>query len=123
VPKLKTALPWSPATDELRNIMGPPPPVFQPRRPVTIWANTSTVITATRAADPNMLVKVPTARRRTSCPLGERFWQPSRCALWSKSLRGVSFTRYRLRAAWKHRMTTMIDMQGHQAVLPLASNS
>jgi hypothetical protein len=61
----KTALPWSPATDELRNIMGR----VNRDGTVTIWAITSTVSgSGDQGADPNMLVKVTDSSAATSLP-------------------------------------------------------
>jgi len=84
----KTALPWSPATDELRNIMGR----VNRDGTVTIWAITSTVSgNGDQGADPNQLVMITEHLAATSLPAGERF-SAIRTARFGEVLRGVSFT-------------------------------
>lgn len=82
-----TELPWTPATDGLRNITG------RTNRDgsVTIWATTSTVSgNADPGADPNKLVAV-TDRPQSTAPSGGQFSQ-IRAACSGEVLRGVSLT-------------------------------
>jgi hypothetical protein len=82
-----TGLPWSPATDGLRNITG------QVNRDgtVTIWGITSTVSgNGDQGADPNKLVKITDSLAATS-PAGEKFTTIRTAGLF-EVLRGVSFT-------------------------------
>jgi hypothetical protein len=85
-----TGLPWSPATDGLRNITG------QVNRDgtVTIWAITSTVSgNGDTGADPNRLVTITDRLANTSATVAarERFFT-LRSAEFGEVLRGVSFT-------------------------------
>jgi hypothetical protein len=82
-----TGLPWSPATDGLRNITG------QANRngTATIWAITSTVSgSGDQGADPNKLVAI-TDRLGATSPGGETF-QTVKTAHFGEVLRGVSLT-------------------------------
>jgi hypothetical protein len=83
-----TGLPWSPATDGLRNITG------QVNRDgtVTIWAVTSTVSgNGDQGADPNKLVMITDNLAATSLPAAEGFTTVRTAGL-LEVLRGVSFT-------------------------------
>jgi hypothetical protein len=83
-----TGLPWSPATDGLRNITG------QVNRDgtVTIWAITSTVSGGgDQGADPNKLVAITDKIAATTLPANETF-TTVRTAKFGEVLRGVSFT-------------------------------
>jgi hypothetical protein len=83
-----TGLPWSPATDGLRNITGQ----VNRDRAVTIWGITSTVSgNGDQGADPNKLVKITDRLAATSLPAGEKF-TTIRTAGFAEVLRGVSFT-------------------------------
>lgn len=83
-----TKLPWSPATDGLRNITGR----VNRNGSVTIWAITSTVSgSGDQGADPNRLVMISDALSATTLPAGERF-VTLRTASSGEALRGVSFT-------------------------------
>ncbi len=83
-----TLLPWSPATDGLRNITGR----VNHDGTVTIWAITSTVSgNGDQGADPNRLVAISDNLAATSLPTGERF-KTLRTAGFGEVLRGVSFT-------------------------------
>jgi hypothetical protein len=82
-----TGLPWSPATDGLRNITGR----VNRNGTVTIWAITSTVSGGgDQGADPNKLVEV-TDSLSSMTPGNDRF-QTVRTAHFGQTLRGVSFT-------------------------------
>ena len=82
-----TGLPWSPATDGLRNITGR----VNRNGTVTIWAITSTVSGGgDQGADPNKLVEV-TDSPSSMTPGNDRF-QTVRTAHFGQTLRGVSFT-------------------------------
>jgi hypothetical protein len=85
-----TGLPWSPATDGLRNITGR----VDEKGLVTLWAITSTISgNGDTGADPNRLVVI-TDRLSNTDPteaLQERFLQ-LRGARFAEVLRGVSFT-------------------------------
>ena len=82
-----TGLPWSPATDGLRNITGR----VNRNGTATIWAITSTVSgSGDQGADPNKLVEV-TDRLSAIAPGGESF-QTVRTARFGEVLRGVSLT-------------------------------
>jgi hypothetical protein len=84
----KTGLPWSPATDGLRNIMGR----VNHDGTATIWAITATVSgNGDQGADPNQLVMITDHLAATSLPAGERFTTVQR-ARFGEVLRGVSFT-------------------------------
>jgi hypothetical protein len=85
-----TSLPWSPATDGLRNITGK----VDEHGLVTIWAVTSTVSgNGDAGADPNRLVAITDWKDNTnpSVAAQERFF-PIRFAGFGEVLRGVSFT-------------------------------
>jgi hypothetical protein len=84
----KTGLPWSPATDGLRNIIGR----VNRDGTATIWAITSTVSgNGDQGADPNQLVMITDNLAATSLPAGESF-TAIRTARFAEVLRGVSFT-------------------------------
>jgi hypothetical protein len=83
-----TSLPWSPATDGLRNLTGR----VNRDGTVTIWAITSTVSGGgDQGADPNKLVTITDSLAATSLPAGESF-MTLRTARFAEVLRGVSFT-------------------------------
>jgi hypothetical protein len=82
-----TGLPWSPATDGLRNITGR----VNPNGTATIWGITSTVSGGgDQGADPNRLVAVTDRLASVSAP-AESF-TTVRAAGFGEVLRGVSFT-------------------------------
>jgi hypothetical protein len=84
----KTSLPWSPASDGLRNIMGR----VNRDGTATIWAITSTISGNTdTGADPNQLVMITDRLAATSLPAGESF-TTIQTARFGEVLRGVSFT-------------------------------
>ncbi|HKR26305.1 MAG TPA: hypothetical protein VJS11_02585 [Acidobacteriaceae bacterium] len=83
-------LPWSPATDGLRNMTGR----VNADGTVTIWAITSTVSgSGDQGADPNKLVMITDQISNTSAAVaaGEKF-TTLRTAGFGEVLRGVSFT-------------------------------
>jgi hypothetical protein len=83
-----TGLPWSPATDGLRNIVGK----VNPDGTATIWAVTSTVSGGTdQGADPNRLVAITDSLGASTLPAAESF-STVRAAGSGEVLRGVSFT-------------------------------
>ena len=83
-----TGLPWSPASDGLRNIMGR----VNRDGTATIWAITSTVSgNGDQGADPNQLVSITDNLTATSLPTGEKF-AAIQTARFGEVLRGVSFT-------------------------------
>ncbi|HEX4108711.1 MAG TPA: hypothetical protein VHX88_11285, partial [Solirubrobacteraceae bacterium] len=84
-----TGLPWSPATDGLRNLTG----IVNPGTgQAAIWAITSTVSgSGDQGADPNKLVEVTDNLSATSPPGNERF-TTVKSAGDGEVLRGVSFT-------------------------------
>jgi hypothetical protein len=83
-----TGLPWSPATDGLRNITGR----VNKNGTVTIWGVTSTVSGGgDQGADPNKLVAVTDDLTATALPGGEAF-QTVVAPGYDKVVRGVSFT-------------------------------
>ena len=83
-----TGLPWSPATDGLRNLTGR----VDPDGTVTIWAITSTVSGGgDQGADPNKLVKIVDKLDATTLPAQEKF-TTLKTAAFAEVLRGVSFT-------------------------------
>jgi hypothetical protein len=82
-----TGLPWSPATDGLRNITGR----VNHDGTVTIYATTSTVSgSGDVGADPNRLVAITDRLAATALPAAERF-TTLRTAKSGEVLRGVSF--------------------------------
>jgi hypothetical protein len=84
----KTGLPWAPAGDGLRNIIGR----VNRDGTATIWAITSTVSgNGDQGADPNQLVTITANLAATSAPAGESF-STVRTAGFGEVLRGVSFT-------------------------------
>ncbi|WP_174556523.1 hypothetical protein [Bradyrhizobium canariense] len=84
----KTSLPWSPAADGLRNIMGR----VNHDGTATIWAITSTVSgNGDQGADPNQLVMITDNLAATSLRAGESF-TAIQTARSGEVLRGVSFT-------------------------------
>jgi hypothetical protein len=84
----KTGLPWAPAADGLRNIVGR----VNRDGTATIWAITSTVSgNGDQGADPNQLVMITDRLAATSAPAGESF-AAIRAARFGEVLRGVSFT-------------------------------
>ncbi len=105
----KTGLPWAPAAEGLRNLMGR----VNRNGTATIWAITSTVSgDGDQGADPNQLVMITDNLAATSLPAGESF-TTIQTARFGEVLRGVSFTpgtdRDRLADADDHRD----DDQGH----------
>jgi hypothetical protein len=85
-----TGLPWSPATDGLRNLTGK----VNRDGTVTIWAITSTVSgSGDPGADPNKLVAITDRLSNTTAAgaTNERF-TTLRTARFAEVLRGVSFT-------------------------------
>ena len=83
-----TGLPWSPATDGLRNLTGR----VNEDGTATIWAITSTVSgSGDQGADPNKLVAITDNLAATSLPAGEQF-KTVKTARFAEVLRGVSFT-------------------------------
>jgi hypothetical protein len=83
-----TGLPWSPATDGLRNITGH----VNDDGTVTIWGVTSTVSgNGDQGADPNKLVVITDTLAATSLPTTESFTTVRTAGL-LEVLRGVSFT-------------------------------
>lgn len=83
-----TKLPWSPATDGLRNITGR----VNRDGTATIFAITSTVSgSGDQGADPNRLVAITDKLSATTLPAGEHF-ATLRTANAGEALRGVSFT-------------------------------
>jgi hypothetical protein len=84
----KTGLPWAPAADGLRNLMGR----VDHNGTATIWAITSTVSgDGDQGADPNQLVMITDKLAATSLPAGESF-TTIQTARFGEVLRGVSFT-------------------------------
>ena len=82
-------LPWSPATDGLRNITGS---VSSDGKTATIWAITSTVSgNGDQGADPNKLVMITDPVSAKTLPAGESFFT-LQTANFGEVLRGVSFT-------------------------------
>jgi hypothetical protein len=83
-----TGLPWSPATDGLRNITGR----VNGDGTVTIWGVTSTVSgNGDQGADPNKLVRITDNLAATALPAAESF-STVRTAGILEVIRGVSFT-------------------------------
>ncbi len=85
-----TGLPWAPATDGLRNIIGR----VNSDGTVTIWAITSTVSgNGDTGADPNRLVVVTDQLSLTDPALAaEEKFHVLRTAKFAEALRGISFT-------------------------------
>jgi hypothetical protein len=84
---LVTGLPWSPATDGLRNLTGH----VNRDGTATIWAITSTVSgSGDQGADPNKLVAI--TDRLSATTAGAETFQTVRTARSGEVLRGVSFT-------------------------------
>lgn len=83
-------LPWSPATDGLRNIAGR----VNPDGSATIWAITSTVSgSGDQGADPNKLVVITDTLSNTSASgAAEEKFVTLRTTGFGEVLRGVSFT-------------------------------
>ncbi len=82
-----TSLPWSPATDGLRNITGR----VNHDGTVTVWGITSTVSgSGDQGADPNNLVAVTDRLSNTTAPKGS--FVTVRRSGFAEVLRGVSFT-------------------------------
>ena len=83
-----TSLPWSPATDGLRNITGR----VNRDGTVSIWAITSTVSgSGDQGADPNRLVTITDKLAATTLPASESF-VTVKTAGFGEVLRGISFT-------------------------------
>ena len=83
-----TGLPWSPATDGLRNITG----IVNGDGTATIYAITSTVSgNGDQGADPNKLVAITDTLNATTLPASESFTTVKSAAT-LEVLRGVSFT-------------------------------
>jgi hypothetical protein len=83
-----TGLPWSPATDGLRNIVGR----VNGDGTASIWAVTSTVSgDGDQGADPNKLVEI-TDRVGATAPAPSESFTTVRAAGFGEVLRGVSFT-------------------------------
>ena len=83
-----TGLPWSPATDGLRNTTG----IVNGDGTATIYAITSTVIgNGDQGADPNQLVVITDQIIATALPLNESFSTLATAGS-LEVLRGVSFT-------------------------------
>jgi hypothetical protein len=83
-----TGLPWSPATDGLRNLTGR----VGRDGTVTIWAITSTVSgSGDQGADPNRLVMISDKLAATTLPTTESF-ATVKTAGFGEVLRGISFT-------------------------------
>jgi hypothetical protein len=83
-----TGLPWSPATDGLRNLVGQ----VNGDGTVKIWATTSTVSgDGDEGADPNQLVSITDNLASTTLPGSESF-STVMPATYGQVIRGVSFT-------------------------------
>ena len=83
-----TGLPWSPATDGLRNLTGR----VNEDGTATIWAITSTVSgSGDQGADPNSLVMITDTLSAQTLPANEQF-KTLETAGFAQVLRGVSFT-------------------------------
>jgi hypothetical protein len=83
-----TGLPWSPATDGLRNLTGR----VNADGSATVWAITSTVSgNGDQGADPNKLVSVTDRLDATTLPGAETF-TTTRAAGYGEVLRGVALT-------------------------------
>ncbi len=83
-----TGLPWAPATDGLRNLVGQ----VNGNGSVTIWASTSTVSgSGDQGSDPNQLVSITDNLASTTLPNNESF-STVMPATYGQVIRGVSFT-------------------------------
>ena len=83
-----TGLPWTPATDGLRNLTGR----VNPNGTVTIWAVTSTVSgSGDQGADPNKLVAITDPLSAITAGAHEQF-VTVQSARYGQVLRGISFT-------------------------------
>jgi hypothetical protein len=83
-----TGLPWTPATDGLRNLVGQ----VNGNGTVSIWASTSTVSgSGDPGSDPNQLVSITDNLASTTLPSGESFSNVMP-ATYGQVIRGVSFT-------------------------------
>ena len=83
-----TGLPWAPATDGLRNLVGQ----VNGDGTVTIWASTSTVSgSGDQGSDPNQLVAIKDNLASTTLPTTESFYNVMP-ATYGQVIRGVSFT-------------------------------
>jgi hypothetical protein len=81
-------LPWAPATDGLRNLVGQ----VNGDGTVSIWASTSTVSgSGDQGTDPNQLVAIKDNLASTTLPAGESFYNVMP-ATYGQVIRGVSFT-------------------------------
>ena len=81
-------LPWSPATDGLRNLVGQ----VNSDGSVNIWATTSTVSgSGDQGTDPNQLVSITDNLSSTTLPSAESF-STAMPATYGQVIRGVSFT-------------------------------
>jgi hypothetical protein len=83
----ETGLPWSPATDGLRNITGR----FNPNGTATIWAESSTVSGGDQGADPNKVYMITDKLDATTLPTTESFTAIDSAAF-GQVIRGVAFT-------------------------------
>jgi hypothetical protein len=85
-----TGLPWSPATDGLRNITG----TVDDDGRVTIWGITSTVSgNGDQGADPNKLVRITDSLKNTDPAIAaHESFSTVRTARFAEVLRGVSLT-------------------------------
>jgi hypothetical protein len=85
-----TGLPWSPATDGLRNLIGH----VGRDGTVTVWATTSTVSgNGDTGADPNKLVAIQDELKKTGPAIAANaHFVTLRSANFGEVLRGVSFT-------------------------------
>lgn len=84
-----TDLPWSPATDGLRNLVGR----VDHDGKVTIWATTSTISgNGDTGADPNQLVAIrDTLKNRDTQVAAQEKFETLRSAKFAEVFRGVSF--------------------------------
>jgi hypothetical protein len=83
-----TGLPWSPATDGLRNLTGR----LNPNGTVSVWAVTSTVSgSGDQGADPNKVVSITDVLSATSPPPATEQFKTIRAAGFGEVVRGVSF--------------------------------
>jgi hypothetical protein len=83
-----SGLPWAPATDGLRNLVGQ----VNGDGTVSIWASTSTVSgSGDQGSDPNQLVAIKDNLAATTLPTTESFYNVMP-ATYGQVIRGVSFT-------------------------------